>query len=80
MKLRCVRDYDDVTTGWFNKITRQVKVPGISYGKVYDGTPVNYTGGSGNIGFGNISTSHYFMIFNDNKEWEMYDLYHFEPA
>lgn len=80
MKLKCVRDYDDETTGFIIKNTKRVKVDGITAGKIYEGMLAPTVQGDGNLGFGTIRTYYQFMVFGDDNEWGMYDIHHFEPA
>lgn len=78
MKIKCIKAYKDSSNGILG-IGRRDRQPikGLTQGKIYDTQVVTSVEGSGNsISFNNY---HYFLIFNDNKEWETYDLNLFEP-
>lgn len=82
MKLICAQDH------WPAKAANMLgfgakprtKIAGITQGKEYSGTPVTDTTGSIMGGIGDVSSTTQFLIFNDNKEWEHYQLDLFQPV
>jgi hypothetical protein len=58
----------------------RTKIEGLTEGKEYLGTTVTKTSGSVTGGMGSIDSTSQFLIFNDNEEWETYQLDLFEPA
>lgn len=79
MKLVCVKDSIEETKGFFKPKTINVKVQGLTNGKTYSGTAISVPHGDGNVGFGSINTNIYFLVFDDNGNWEQYELELFRP-
>lgn len=81
MKLKCVDDHWAATNGFLGIGAKpETKIKGLTLGKVYEGLVVTSVTGDGNIGFGSINSSYDFLIFNDDGEWESYQLNLFEPT
>lgn len=87
MKLICVNDREEVEykTGIFSSEKRKEKVDGITEGKTYSGELMALCNNSRWEGIDQSRTQinfedYGFLIYDDNGEWECYDLYHFKPA
>ena len=77
MKLKCVKDFTDASNGIFG-IGRSdaEKIDGLTKGKTYDTQVLNTLSYGGNM---SVSNDIKFLIYNDNEEWETYDLNLFSP-
>jgi len=79
-KLICVDAYYDATSGFLGMGAKPKRpIEGLTEGKEYTGYPVSEVRGEGNIGFGSISTQVNFLIFNDDGEWQTYNVDCFKP-
>lgn len=80
MKIKCNQDHWPASKGLLGFGAKDPeKIDGLTKGKTYDGSPVSYVIGSGNIGLGSVETNFQFLIYNDNDEWQKYQLNLFEP-
>jgi hypothetical protein len=74
MKVKCIKDTQEIGV-WKTTIE---KIEGITKGKVYDAEviPFGYLGIHADIGGDNI----HFFIWDDDKEWNVFDTFLFEPV
>lgn len=81
MKIKCNQDHWPASNGFLGLGAKgPEKIEGLTEGKTYDASPVSMVSGDGNLGFGSISTKIYFLVYNDDQEWETYQSNLFEPA
>ena len=78
MKLKCINNTEQVTSGFVSKKTTTKIIKGLTLGKIYVGSPVSIVdiiphGTSINL------DDIYFLIYDDHKEWNAYSLDLFEP-
>lgn len=77
MKLKCVKARTDASNGIFGIGAHGPEpIEGLTEGKTYDAQIVNELSGGGNM---SVDNNYYFLIYNDNDEWETYDLNLFSP-
>lgn len=75
MKLKCVTGYEAPSNGFLGLGAHGRKpIDGLTEGKEYSGEVCPLASGQ------YTSTTVYFLIYNDNKEWETYDLNLFTPV
>lgn len=80
MKVRCVQDKTPASNGFLGLGAHpEQQIEGLTKGNTYTVAPVSDVSGDGNLGFGSISTEIRFLAYNDNGEWETYDVNLFEP-
>lgn len=80
MKIKCKQDHWPASKGVLGFGAKEPeKIEGLTQGKTYDASPVSDVSGDGNLGFGSINTEVKFLIYNDNDEWDYYQLNLFEP-
>jgi len=80
MNIKCIQDYWPETKGILGiGAKHREKINGLTKGQIYNATPVSITEGEGNIAFGTIGTTVKFLIFNDDGEWQTYQLGLFQP-
>lgn len=82
MKLKCVQDYwpakEPNFIGFGGK--PKTKIEGLTENNEYEGTPIAKVYGSIGGGSGDVYSKTHFLIFNDDGEWESYQLDLFEPV
>lgn len=77
MKLRCTQNRTPATNGILGFGAKpECAIIGITQGTVYDGNPINILSGGGER---TVSNEVQFLIYNDQQEWEFYDINLFEP-
>jgi hypothetical protein len=74
MKLRCIKDKETETTGFFNKVQKEFKIEGLTQGKIYTAFLFSKADGSNYT-----ETYPKFLIFNDLNEWGIYPCRFFAP-
>lgn len=81
IKLLCVDGFYNATNGFLGLGAKpKRKIEGLTEGMQYTGYPVTEVSGDGNIGFGSISTQISFLIYNDDGEWQTYNVDCFKPV
>lgn len=77
MKLKCIKARTDASNGLFGIGAHGPEpIEGLTLGKTYDAQLVNELSGGGNL---SVDNNYYFLVYNDNDEWETYDLNLFSP-
>jgi len=77
MKLKCIKARTDASNGLFGIGAHGPEpIEGLTEGKVYDAQVLNTLSYGGNM---SVSNSIEFLLYNDNSEWETYDLNLFSP-
>lgn len=77
MKLKCIKARTDASEGFLGIGAHGPEpIEGLTEGKTYDAQVVNELSGGGNM---SVDNNYYFLIYNDNDEWETYDLNLFSP-
>lgn len=80
MKLKCVQDHWPAKSGVLGFGAKpKTKIEGITEGKEYSGSPLAELHDWVSTG-GSLDTKNTFLIYNDDEEWETYQLDLFEPA
>ena len=79
MKLKCVKAHEDPSNGFLGIGAHGRRpIEGLTIGKEYEGSPIALV--SNWTDMTTIDQDNYeFLIFNDNEEWETYDLNLFSP-
>lgn len=77
MKIKCNQDYWPAKTGVLGVgVCEPEKIDGLTLGKTYDASPVF---NEGYVFLGSIDITIKFLIYDDNEEWNSYQLNLFEP-
>jgi len=80
MKLKCKQDHWPAKSGVLGIGAKpRTKIEGLTEGKDYNGSPLAELHDWVANG-GSLNTTITFLIYNDNSEWETYQLNLFEPA
>jgi hypothetical protein len=78
MKLKCVRAHYAQRKSLFDPTQVKVPIHGLTIDKVYEVTAVPVSNPDRN-GTAIQESDYRFLIFNDSRHWEFYDLELFEP-